>query len=125
MDPLAPEFDYDSPPYEELPGQNPMVSDPPLPHSTVSPSLCLTPQDPPFDPGCGPGGTSTRDPLEELRSLDMSSPKFHDQLSDILRGEEYKRRVSDLQGGDLTWLVDYLDQVRLPVSLTRSPLKPP
>ena len=67
----------------------------------------------------------TRDPLKELRDLEKSSPWFHDQISDILHAEEYKPCVSDLQGDDLVWLVDYLDQVRLPISLVRFPLKPP
>jgi len=69
--------------------------------------------------------TSSRDPLKELRRLDKSSPRFRDQISDILHAEEYKQCVSDLQGDDLAWLVDYLDQVRLPVSLVRFLLKPP
>ena len=103
-------------------------------------------QDPPSGAGCDRSGSctnlqdalgdgdasrrdvsrmSTRDPLKELRGLDKSSPEFHDQISDILHGEEYKQCVSDLQGDDLVWLVDYLDQVRLPISLVRFPLKPP
>ena len=52
------------------------------------------------------------DLMQQLRPLDMSSPGFHDQLSNILYGEEYKRRVGDLQGDDLVSLVDYLDKAR-------------
>ena len=58
--------------------------------------------------------------LERLRRLDRSSPGFHDQLSNILYGEDYTRGVPDLQGDDLMWLVDYLDNVR-----RRVPLLPP
>ena len=34
--------------------------------------------------------------------------KFHDQLTNILRGEKYRKRVPNLQSDDLVWLVDYL-----------------
>jgi len=71
------------------------------------------------------GGISSCDPLEQLRRLDGSSPKFHDQVSEILHGEEYKQWVSDIQGDDLVALVNCLDQVHHPVSLVHSPLKPP
>ena len=50
--------------------------------------------------------------LQQLRHLDRSSPGFHDQLSNVLYGEEYKQSVKSLQGNDLVWLVDYLDEVR-------------
>lgn len=49
--------------------------------------------------------------LQELNNLDRSSSKFHDRLSNVLYGEEYMRCVGDLQGDDLVWLVDYLDEV--------------
>ena len=52
------------------------------------------------------------DLMQQLRPLDMSSPGFRDQLSNILYGEEYKRRVGDLQSDDLVSLVDYLDKAR-------------
>ena len=61
--------------------------------------------------------TPSRGPLKRLYGLDKSSSKFHDQVSGILCGEEYKRWVSDLRGNDLMGLVDYLDQVCHPVSL--------
>ena len=54
--------------------------------------------------------------LEQLYRLDRSSSQFHDMLSSILYGEEYKRCVGDLQNGSLVWLVDYLDKVRCCVS---------
>ena len=68
---------------------------------------------------------SLSSPLGQLRRLDRSSSKFHDQLSNILYGEEYKRWVQNLQGDDLVGFVDYLDEVRRRVLLLRPPLKPP
>jgi len=63
-------------------------------------------------------------PLKQLRRLDRSSPKFHDQLSNVLYGEDYKQCVPNLQGDDLVWLVDYLDKVcRRIVVVLHSPLK--
>ena len=62
--------------------------------------------------------------LGVLRSLSVSRPpssEFHDQLSNILYGEEYRRCAQDLQGDDLVWLVDYLDKVRRHVTLPFSP----
>jgi len=61
--------------------------------------------------------------LQKLHDLDRSLSEFHDQLSNILYGEEYMRRMADLQGADLLWLVDYLDEVRHRVALPRSPIK--
>jgi hypothetical protein len=49
--------------------------------------------------------------LQQLNDLNRSSLGFHDRLSDILSGEEYKQRVPNLQNGDLMWLVNYLDNV--------------
>ena len=60
--------------------------------------------------------------LQLLRHLDRSSPKFHDQLSNIVHGGEYQGCVSNLQGDDLVWLVDYLDEVRRRVALPHFPL---
>lgn len=70
---------------------------------------------------------SSFNPLGQLRRLDGSSPGFHDQLSHVLYGEEYKKWVSSIDGEDLVWLVDYLDKVRCHVAvpdprLTRSRL---
>ena len=61
--------------------------------------------------------------LEQLRSLDRSSPTFHDQLSDILRGEEYERWVPNLAGDDLVRLIGYLDKVCRRTAISRSLLK--
>jgi len=62
--------------------------------------------------------------LQELHSLDRSLSKFHDQLSNILYGEEYMRCLANPQGNDLEWLVDYLDEVHHRVALPCSPIKP-
>jgi len=64
-------------------------------------------------------------PLDQLRRLDRSSPKFHDQVSNILSGEEYKQWVLNVQDDDLVGLTDYLDKVRRRVSPLCLPLKPP
>jgi len=61
--------------------------------------------------------------LQELHRLDRSSPDFHDQLCNVLYGQEYVRCVPNLQDDDLVWLVDYLDKVRRNVALPPSPLK--
>ncbi|KAF9644348.1 kinase-like protein [Thelephora ganbajun] len=47
-------------------------------------------------------------PLRQLRRLNSSS-KFHDQLSNILYGQEYKQWVQGIRGDDVAELVDYLD----------------
>ena len=62
--------------------------------------------------------------LRQLRHLDRSSPKFHDQLSNVLNGESYQRSVPNLGGNELVSLVDYLDKVCCPVFLLRSPPDP-
>jgi hypothetical protein len=51
-------------------------------------------------------------PLERLLRLNRSSSKFHDKVSNILYGEEYKLWVQDISGGDAVKLVDFLDRVR-------------
>ena len=62
--------------------------------------------------------------LQRLHRLDGSSPDFHDQLQNAIRGEEYVQCEQNLEGDDLVWLVDYLDEVRRHVALPHSPLKP-
>ena len=49
--------------------------------------------------------------LQQLHHLSGSSPEFHDRFSNVLYDEGFKRWVPNLQGGDLLWLVDYLDKV--------------
>jgi len=63
--------------------------------------------------------------LQQLHLLNRSSSTFHDQLSGILYGEEFKRQAPNLQSDGLVWLVDYLDKVRRHVSSPRSSLKQP
>ena len=67
---------------------------------------------------------SSRSPLEQLRRLDRSSSRFHDQVSNILYGEDYKQWVPTVQDNDLMGLVDCLDKVRCHVPLLHSLLKP-
>ena len=62
--------------------------------------------------------------FQQLRQLNRSSPDFHDQLSNVLYGEEYQQCVQNLQDYDLVWLVDYLDNVRRHTSFPRTPLQP-
>ena len=50
--------------------------------------------------------------LQQLHDLDKSSSKFHIQLSSALHGDEFMRCVTNLQGDDLAWLVEFLDDVR-------------
>ena len=56
---------------------------------------------------------SPSSPLQSLRGLDRASPHFHSQLIDLLRGNEYRDVIPSLEGEDLAWLVDYLDDVSL------------
>ena len=60
--------------------------------------------------------------LQQLHHLDRSLPNFHDQLCNVLYGEEYTQCAPNLQGKDLVWIVNYLDKVRRHVLLPRSPL---
>ena len=63
---------------------------------------------------------TSRNILQQLHRLDRSSHEFHDQLSNLLYGEEYTQSVPNLEAGESEWLVDYLDKVRHPASLLRS-----
>ena len=62
--------------------------------------------------------------LQYLHRLNASSPKFGDQLCNILYGAEYVNCLPSLGGDNLVWLVDYLDNVRYCIVLTNFPLKP-
>lgn len=55
--------------------------------------------------------------LQPLHRLDRSAPGFHEELSEVLYGEEYRACLSIVQGDDLVWLIDYLDEVRRHVFL--------
>jgi len=63
------------------------------------------------------------DLLHQFRDLNQSSPEFPDQLTSLLHERGFKDRVKTLQDQDSGWLVEYLDNVRLPVILTNSPPK--
>ena len=58
--------------------------------------------------------------LQRLHCLNISSPDFGDQLYDVLRGQEYMECVLSLEHDDIVWLVDYLDNVRCFIVLSRS-----
>jgi hypothetical protein len=51
--------------------------------------------------------------LQQLPHFDTSTPVPQDELCNVLYGEEYTRCVPNLGGGDIAWLVDYLDKVSL------------
>lgn len=53
------------------------------------------------------------DSLQPLHDLDRTSPLFHGQLIDFLRGNEYRDVIPSLQNEDLAWLIEYLDGVSL------------
>ncbi|KAF9644929.1 hypothetical protein BDM02DRAFT_823150 [Thelephora ganbajun] len=52
-----------------------------------------------------------RNSLQQLHDLDRASPQFHEQLSNFLRGNEYRNVFPKLQGEDFAWLIEYLDSV--------------
>lgn len=54
-------------------------------------------------------------PLQQLRDLDTTSPQFHKRLGSYLHGSEYRSALSNLQDGDLSWLVEYLNSVSLQI----------
>ena len=53
------------------------------------------------------------DALQKLRDLDKASPRFHEQLINFLRGDEYQNALSKLENEDGLWLIEYLDGVSL------------
>ena len=53
------------------------------------------------------------DTLRKLRDLDKASPRFHEQLVNFLRGDEYQNILSKLRNEDGLWLIEYLDGVSL------------
>ena len=73
----------------------------------------------------GPSCTVAMTPpnlLQKLRDLNKTSSDFHSQLTDFLRGNEYRDAVPSLQGEDLDWFIDYLDNVSLRTVSLRSAL---
>ena len=63
--------------------------------------------------------------LQQLHHLDRSSPDFHDRLCNVFYGREYSQCAPSLQGDDLVWLVDYIDEVRRRIAFPYSPLSQP
>jgi len=63
---------------------------------------------------------SSLTPLQQLRSLDRLSSQFPNQLTSLLREQEYRDYVTSIQDHDLSWLVEYLDDVRPHVASTNS-----
>ena len=53
--------------------------------------------------------------LQQLHSLDKTSPKFHEQLADFFRGDAYQHVFQTLQDESLASLIGYLDGVRLKI----------
>ena len=51
------------------------------------------------------------DTLRKLRDLDKASPRFHEQLVNFLRGDEYQNVLPKLRDEDGAWLIEYLDVV--------------
>jgi len=63
---------------------------------------------------------SQADPLQQLYDLDESSPRFYNQLRNIISGKEYRERVPHLGDDDLARLVEYLDNASLQTALPHS-----
>ena len=65
--------------------------------------------------------SSTNHPaLQGLRNLNRTSPGFHDQVCNALYEEGYQKSMPGLQGDDLAWLVEYLNEVCRYVPLSHS-----
>ena len=59
--------------------------------------------------------------LQKLNNLDKSSSEFHVRLNDVLYAEEYIQCVTDIQGDNSAWLIDFLDNVGCVVCLGHHP----
>jgi len=64
--------------------------------------------------------TLQADPLQQLYDLKKSSPRYYNQLRNIIGGKEYRERVLHLGDDDLVRLVEYLDSVSLQMALPHS-----
>jgi len=53
--------------------------------------------------------------LQNLYSLDTSSPDISRLIYGLIRHDEEERYLSSLQGLELARLIDFLDQVRTPL----------
>ena len=62
---------------------------------------------------------STSQDLQVLYSLDGSSPDFSRYLCSLIRDDEKEQYLTSLQGSELAYLVDFLDQVRTVPSASR------
>ena len=60
------------------------------------------------------------DLLQKLYELNRASPQFHQQLGSFFRGSEYLTVLPDLRGGNLAWLVEYIDYVSLQTDFLRA-----
>ena len=54
----------------------------------------------------------SRRPLDQLLQLDQASPHFHDTISNILYGQEYRKWIREVHDDDVIVLIDYLDKAR-------------
>ena len=61
--------------------------------------------------------------LQELHSLDRSSPGFSDQLNNLLCRQDYLSCEKVIGDDDVMWLVNYLDTVCPRSTVPCSPLK--
>ena len=50
-------------------------------------------------------------PIQRLRSLDRSSPRFPGQITKLLQGKKYKDWVDNIHDGDSSQLVEHIDDV--------------
>ena len=86
-------------------GVPPAASLPPSPKpETQSPQI-------PDKEDVGPSDATLQDVLRRFKGFDKSSPRFPDQLIDLLSGEEYKSCIRRFQDEDAAWVIDYLDEV--------------
>ena len=61
------------------------------------------------------------DPSQRLRSLDQSSSRFPNELTNLLHDQGYKDGLKSLRDEDSLRLIEYLDNVRSQAAST-SPL---
>ena len=55
--------------------------------------------------------------LQEFDDLDKSSSEFPDRLISLFSTKEYKDCIPRLRDEDVSWLVEYLDNVRISIAL--------
>ena len=96
-------------PRSDIPAETGLIIQAPAPENQTLETVA-TPQDPPL-PMRPPVPSPGHPVLQQLHNLDGSSPKFDFQLSRTLYGDDYTQFVTDLQGDNLVWLVDFLDDV--------------